>query len=300
MGYDGQGGVVRVTVGIDPTSAHARDMVQPVRNALTTLNALQPTTGNLVLARNSNVPGSSFDFESVALHELGHALGLDHPSLGRGCGGDKDSTNAKKGPNPDSQYDLGAGDDGVFGSKDDQRGDDDNVHWFFRETNNPFVQSAGANRNTDADVVDETTYSRNRADLPDGHEFAANGNRKVAETLGFKNTETVMHWLVNSGEIRRELTLDDIATLRYAMSGLDEESNTHDDYTIGLEFNGMTTNADVVLRFDESYFLNKPTLRAQTSAHGRYLDDAKRHVAITTARIYFSDDDNWSFGVGVQ
>ena len=106
-GYTGTGGTLRVTVGIDPTSAHAADMVQAVRNVVATINGLTPTTGNVVAG---NVPGDHLDFESVALHEVGHALGLGHPNLDAASGvprADRDHTRATKGPNDSFDLDPG-------------------------------------------------------------------------------------------------------------------------------------------------------------------------------------------------
>ena len=56
-GYMGAGGTLRVTVGIDPASPHAREMVPSVRNIVATFNALRPTTGNLALGADNDVAG---------------------------------------------------------------------------------------------------------------------------------------------------------------------------------------------------------------------------------------------------
>ena len=165
-GYTGTGGTLPVSIGIDPTSTHADAMVQPTRNIVDTINALVPTTGNLL--SDAGVPGDSYDFESVALHEVLHSLGLAHPNAGKESsleGAERNYTRAMKGAN--GRFDLNAGGDAVIGSSDDQRGDDVNLNWFHRLNNNPFTMAA---------VVDSTTYSRDKADLPAGHLFAANGS----------------------------------------------------------------------------------------------------------------------------
>jgi cysteine-rich repeat protein len=238
-GYDGTGGTLNVSVCIDPTSANAAEMVIPVKNVVTTFNSLNPTTENLTSA---NVPFFEYDFESVALHELGHSLALHHPHLEDY----PDYTQSTHGAN--DVFDLDDGSDNVSGSADDVRGDDGNLHWFRRSNNNPF---------TIAGTVDSSTYSLDLADLPLGDSFATNANRDVATLLGFSNTESVMVQGAHIGEAQRELAHDDVATLLYAMSGLDETAEpadpNSDDYTLSLSYAGLTTSCDIVLDFDPNW-----------------------------------------------
>ena len=276
-GYTGSGGTVHVTIGIDPTSNHADDMVQSVRNIVAAFSALQPTTNNLV--SGAGVPSTHFDFESIALHEIGHALGLSHPNLGGGQSG-SNYTAATTGVN--GIHDLHPGGDRIVGSNDDLRGDDANLHWFFRQYNNPF---------TLARTVDSTTYSRELADLPVGHRFAANGDRDVADSLGLSDTEVVMQQGADRGEAQRFLVHDDVATLRYAMSGLDERAGTDDDYQLVLQYAGMTDAANVVLDFD-----NQETRTPGVAVvSGSWLNDNHIQVA-ETVPVYFNDNTyRWIF-----
>ncbi|SEM85795.1 hypothetical protein [Nitrosomonas marina] len=277
-GYTGIGGELIVTVGIAPLSPHADEMVIPVKNAIQTWNQLVPTTGNIKIDGNT-VPRRMFDFESVALHELGHCIGLGHPNLGTESGltgEEKDYTKAVSGDN--DRFDLDRGMDGIIGSEDDLRGDDINLHWFNKENNNPFLL---------AEVVDKTTYSVVLEDLPPGHRFVANGDRFVSLLLGYGNTESVMQQGILSGEARRSLVADDVATLRLGMSGLDRLAGTSDDYTLTLQYAGMTDDADIVLNFD-----NK-TVFAACSITGVFIND--KHVAIQKGQISFNTGYQWFF-----
>ncbi len=242
IGYTGAGGELTITVGIDPTSANAADMVIPTRNVIYTWNHLTPTTGNL---NPSAIPSTSYDFESVLLHEMGHALGLTHPNLATESGlsgSDQNYTKTTKGSN--GSYDLGAGADGWIGSADDLRGDDVNLNWFPTANNDPF---------TIAGTVDSTTYSRDIADLPGGNNFSTNPDRTVAEHVyGLLNTEGVMQQGTYNGETQRTLGHDDVAGIKYAMSGWDEQAGTADDYTIQLTYAGLDATADIVLDFDDT------------------------------------------------
>lgn len=114
-GYNGAGGTVRVSIGIDPTSTHAGEMVQSIQNVVDTINALVPTVGNL--HGGTRALKGRYDFESVALHEVLHSLGLDHPNVGNksGRGSERNYTAATKGRN--RGLDLNSGRDGVIGSK---------------------------------------------------------------------------------------------------------------------------------------------------------------------------------------
>lgn len=263
-----------ISVGIQSGTAHSAEMVTSVQNAIATWNGLVPTTGNVNF--NANVPNTQFDFESVLLHEMGHTLGLAHPNLGQ-LGGltdaQTDYTNSTTGSN--GTFNLNAGTDGVIGSKDDVRGDDVNLNYFHKSNNDPF---------TIASVVDSTTYSRNIADLPltGGHLYSANPSRDVATLLGAGSTESVLQQGIFNGEARRTLGHDDVAGIKYAMSGLDEIAGTADDYTLTLTYAGITTTADILIRFQDGV---TGFAVAQTGANGITAD----HFAVTTASIIFQD-----------
>ena len=279
LGYSGTGGILTITIGIDPTSVNAAEMVIPVKNIVNTINQMKVTTQNLVIGSSNNIPPGNIDFESVALHELGHALGLAHPNLASESGLSGPVQNyTKTTRGTDASYNLDDGIDDVIGSGDDIRGDDVNLCWFRISNNNPF---------TIAGSVDSTTYSRDVADLPIGQNFVANADRSVGALLGVSSTEAVMQQGTTIDEAQRTLNADDVATLKYAMTGLDETEDTSDDYTIKLVYAGLTTSADIVFDFDNSVSF------AATQLGGVLINPT--HARITSASIRFNDGFNWFF-----
>ena len=279
----GSGGVVTVRVCIDPASPNASLMEAPVQNVVSTYNGLQPTTGNLQLDVTNNLAPGQVDFESVALHEIGHCLGMAHTNLATESGlsgSDQNYTKSTDGNN--NVFNVNAGADGIKGSSDDIRGDDVNMHWFQKLVNNPFTM---------ATTVDSTTYSRNPADLPAGHNFAINGDRTVAGLLGVPNTEAVMQQGTFFDEAQRTLTHDDVATLLYAASGINETAGNSDDYTINVVYGGISSsNCDINLKFDDT-----ETGFAVCVTNGTFLPGSSDHVSITTADIYFNTGYNWFY-----
>ena len=281
--YTGQGGTLTVRVCIVPNSANAAVMEIPVQNNINIYNRLQPTTGNLVSGGNNNIPsGQVVDFESVALHELGHCIGLAHVNAASESGltgNNQNYTKATDGSN--NLFDIGAGADGTIGSNDDVRGDDVNLHWYRKSNNNPF---------TIDNTVDSSTYARDLSDLPTGHNFATNADRTVAINLGYPSTEAVMQQLTFFDEAQRTLTHDDVATLRYAASGKNEVAGNNDDYTINLEYGGINnSNCDINLKFD-----NSQTGFAVCQAGGSFLPGSE-HIRITSANIFFNTGFSWFF-----
>jgi len=280
LGYTGLGTTLNITVGIDSTSANAAAMEISVQNIVKTWNDLFASTGNIVIGAPNNIPAGMVDFESVALHELGHALGLGHPNVAdKVDAGESNFTNSTTGSN--ATFDLGVGADGIPGSSDDQRGDDVNLHWFRRSNNNPFTIDS---------TVDSTTYSSDVNDLPIGHDYPANADRSVGALLGVANTEAVMQQSTLSDEAQRTLNHDDVATLRFAMSGIDEIAGTADDYSINLIYSGQVPpgGADIVIDFDTSR-----TMFAITFVS--WIAVSNNHNRLISAPIFFNDEVNWFF-----
>lgn len=286
-GYTGIGGVVNVRVCIDPASLHAQEMEQSVINNIAVYNALVPTIDNIQRDDENDIPDGHLDFESVSLHEIGHCLGMAHPNLASESGltgGDRNYTRTTTGAN--GSYDLDDGVDDVRGSLDDVRGDDENLFWFRKSNNNPFTIDT---------VVDSTTYSRDLADLPAGHSFAANPDRNVSNTLAVYGTEAVMQQGTFYDEAQRTLGHDDVATLRYAASGLDEREsggpanrNTMDNYSVVLEYGGISdSNCDISMSIVTGSGLGV------CIAGGVFISST--HVAINSATIEFGDSYNWFF-----
>ncbi len=280
VGYTGSGGKLDVTVCVDPGSPNADEMLLSLDNVVERFNELQPQTGNLASGTNNNVPNGRIDFESVLLHEVGHCIGLAHVNLASESGLTGDDRNYTKSTDGGDGYDLDRGADLVRGSLDDMRGNDENLHWFRKLDNNPFDIAA---------VVDTTTYSRDLADLPAGHGFAANGDRAVAIALGVPGTEAVMQQGTFTDEAQRELAHDDVATLRLAMSGLDEREGGGDDYTLNLISLGKAASCDLIIAFDD-----QQTDFAQCDVFGAYASFPD-HVRIVNPRIYFNDQYSWFF-----
>lgn len=275
LGYTGTGGALNITVGIDPTSAFAAQMVIPTQNVVNTWNGLVPTTGNL---SSAGIGGSQIDFESTLLHEMGHSLGLAHTNMGSTAGGNSNHTLSTDGA--DNSFTFNAGADGIQGSADDLRGDDVNLNYFRIADNNPISIGAG--------VVDSTTYSRDLADLPIGDNYSANADRAVAAALGFVDTEAVMQQGALTDEHQRTLGMDDVAGTLYAQTGIDEIAGTADDYTMNLECVGLDAGVDIVIDFDDG-----ETGFAQSNNSGAFI--SADHVRITSTSIFFNTGFNWFF-----
>ncbi|GAB4189261.1 MAG: hypothetical protein Tsb002_16150 [Wenzhouxiangellaceae bacterium] len=279
-GYTGSGGVLDVTVCINPSSESIAEMIVSVENVVNTFNELQPTTGNVLLGGSNDIPSGAIDFESTVLHEVGHCIGLAHPNLASEsglAGADRNYTKSDEGPN--NTFDLGIGNDGLRGSGDDLRGDDINLHWFRMSNNNPFSIDA---------VVDVSTYSRDLDDLPGGDTYAANADRDVSGLFGIPTTEAVMQQGAFSDEDQRALGHDDVATLRLGMAGLDETQGTGDDYTLNLIYGGVASGCDVTITVTGASFAfcSVPT----TTISGN-------HRRVTTANAQFGSaaNFNWFF-----
>jgi hypothetical protein len=122
----------------------------------------------------------------------------------------------------------------------------DNVHWFRIIDNNPFA--------IDSMVVDINTFSPSVVlNLPSGHSWTTNANRRAAESLGFMDTQAVMYSMVSSGERKVDLTADDVNMVKMGMVGQDLLAGTADDYSIELQFTGICAgDEDVIITLGEA------------------------------------------------
>ena len=290
-----------LNVCVVPGSPNAAAIDVSVANIVDTMNNLVPVPLNMKTGSNFTV---DIDFESVALHELGHCIGLAHPNAASeapsGTGDQRESTRAAPGLN--GMLDYNPGGDGIHGSNDDLRGDDVNLHYFVPGDNDPFAVLG---------AVDSTNYSRDVADLPMGDTFPANADRQVA-VLGRYGAatddcagqffepdslcaEAVMQQGSPNEEFQRALAPDDVATLLYARSGIDRIAGTGDDYTPTLVYRGITsTNCDINVSFNDAETGFAVCAFGLSSAPPN-LNDLQDALGYTSADMFFNTGSNWQF-----
>ncbi|MDF1656883.1 MAG: hypothetical protein P1U58_04680 [Verrucomicrobiales bacterium] len=247
-GYEGRGGELVVTLGLHPDFADLEDEIAfSAEHVAAIWDSLLVWEENLGPSIEIPKIGGT-DFFGTLIHEFGHTLGIAHPTLMA------NEVNASRGrgkfsmaePGPNGKFDIDEGPDGIRGSSDDDRGDDINTVYFKKSDNNPFSLP-------EDDVIDSTTYSRNLEDLPSGSTSPNVASREVAADLfSLPNTEAM---IVGGGslvpaQIRRGLGADDVAAIRYAMSGVDELQGTPDDYSLKIKWVGLSDSSDVIIRFD--------------------------------------------------
>ena len=281
-GYTGTGGEINVTLCIDPAFPFSTESEQALLNVANTWTMNQGSNNNIVPNGNVIVPAGKIDVEGVFVHEVGHCIGLAHPNVASESmlndpTGSEDSTKTQRGLN--GTFNVNAGLDGRFGSPDDVRLDDLNVHWFQAGVNNPFVSAA---------TVDRVTYTLSLLQLPIGQLFVANADRDVgANNFSVTNSEAVMQQLLIGNEVRRTLGVDDVVQRRIANSGLDGIQGTADDYTLKLTYVGKTTACNIVVRFVD----NAGFGFCQVSATSINADNFR----ITAGEIRMQDDIDWFF-----
>lgn len=271
--YTGAGGQLQLSVCLDPAHPPASgDPLPALRNALATFNSDAAVPGNV--AQNA---ASGSDLESLLLHELGHCIGLGHTAFGpselallAAPESLRYYTNSLPG---DDRFATGlAGNDGVRGSADDFRSDDQNLHWFRSGLNDPFAALPS--------IIDRSTYSVALSSLPPGHSFAevASGfapcppaiEANTSALRGVLRTQSIMFPALCSAHRIRRLALDDLATLRLARAGLDGIQGTADDYRLRLAYRGPTADCDLPIRFRSGVGFGTCTLQTEPLTGANY------------------------------
>jgi uncharacterized repeat protein (TIGR01451 family) len=288
-GYTGTGGEFTVDVCLDSNAMPASgNPEQAIRNVVAAYNRNAAVLGNLATNNAGKV-----DFESVLLHEAGHCIGMDHNALGPSEIGTQDFNhpqlyfaNAKRGA--DATFDTTAGADGVRGTRDDLRDDDVNISWFRKGVNDPWAMPAG--------TIDRTTFSVNLSDLPGNFNFVelassfapCNGGQPNSSLLNAKpSTQNTMFPVLCTNNFLRDLAPDDLTTLRIARAGTDGMQGTGDDYTMRLQYVGISSNCDIVVQFVN----NAGFAFCQVGASGPPGGD----LTITTAFAKFQNTVDWHF-----
>lgn len=284
VGYTGAtllDGFLRVTVGVAKSALFSDGALQDIVDAINIWNTRKITVGNVRTGAATPVPVTAVDFETAALHQFGHALGL--------ADFNDPQDFARADPGANGVLDQGAGADGLPGTLDDVRGDDASVTWSVDPTN-PFTDPPTP--------TDATTMWR--ADTV----FPTLGRQEVATALAFPNvpanTESVMISGPFLGEDQRSLTSEDIAMLRLAEAGADGFAGGADDYVVQLiwvgEIDATPATENVGIFID----INPTVAFATTLVDGVFLQTPAigvgTHIALTDADVFFNPAQPWFTG----
>ncbi len=173
----------------------------------------------------------------------------------------------------------------------------ESVHWFRIADNNPVV--------VDGTVIDSLSYSRSVSNnLPQGHSWSANANRKVAESLGYQDTQAVMYSLLAEDEVRTSLNADDVAMVKMGMTGQDQLAGSGDDYTIEITLvDSCAESFDVKVTFDETPEGVAANCQAGVDFSFPQNPLLARHYTLVPPPgepfvIKLSEDINWDVGPG--
>ena len=293
--YYGTGGElpsIRVCIdnSINPGLATAAEPA--VRNVIATYNRFRSLPDNTFASgADTSVPADQVDFETVLLHEFMHAHGLDHPNQANNPAGNGTYSyyDSRSGDGANGVLDRLGDADGIAGSADDQRGDDVNLLWYPRGSNDPAVLPA---------VVDTTTMARTLDYLPPGQHFAANGNADVMAALGHPNSKAVAVQGYVQGRVGRHLHHDDMAMLRLAHTGIDGIAGTADDYRSAAVFSGYYNDpqggeCSIVVRFNDDVGFASTLVGLTPLAPNHWR-------LIYPTRMRFNPGVNWYFTPGAN
>lgn len=223
-------------------------------------NALAPTTENCLGCKRNEIPDPDPDgpksAASTLLHELGHcAMGLGHTTLIIGEPLPITPPPPRKHTSWTMSYDgarigLTIGADNIRGSFDDlQFGPGmgqpfaTNVFWFRTQDNNPVI--------IDSTAIQSTTYTYDMDQLPSGHNWPANANHWVTTDplLGFApETVAVMTDTQRTGEVKFDLTADDVNMVKMSRTGVDRLVGGVDDHQIQIDVVPCTGAEDFKIR----------------------------------------------------
>lgn len=239
-GYTGTGGSLTVRICLSSTAAQIQAQVQQAIDMWNTrLVAHGNCSGHCSTLEDTPPPETNYIIVPAIVHELGHcALGIDH------INNDDNASHT----NTYGESSITNGADGIPGSSDDVVTPLPGarvLHFFRFADDNPFT--------IDATVIDSFTYTRRISDLPPGHLWPASGNRRVGTLLGEPVfSHSLMYSLLGPATTYSAFIADDINTVAYAESGLDELAAPPDDadnYSVQLALVADCTSADVQFRF---------------------------------------------------